>query len=61
MYFLFHPMSFREVVRVDDRDVVWNPIFESLLRLYQKLKNLGFTYFEGKVSIIDIEEKNSHD
>jgi hypothetical protein len=43
---------------VDNSDGGWNPIFESLLRLYQKLRNLGFTYSEGKVTVIDIEEED---
>lgn len=45
---------------VDNSSVVWNPVLESIFRLYQKLKDLGFTYFEGKVSIIDIEEEDSN-
>jgi len=28
----------------------------SLLRLYQKLKKLGFTYYNGNVSVIDEKE-----
>ncbi len=44
---------------VDNLDDGWNTIFQSLTRLYQKLKDLGFTYFEGQVSIIDIEEEDS--
>ena len=45
---------------VDARSVVWNTVFESIFRLYQKLIDLGFTYYDGKVSIIETEEENSN-
>jgi len=32
-------------------------LFDSLLRTYEKLKELGFTYYNGKVSVIDIKEE----
>ena len=31
-------------LNVDNKDGGWNPIFESLIRLYQKLKDVGFIY-----------------
>ena len=51
------------------KDGGWNPIFESLIRLYQKLKELGFTldneviassaYYNGKVVVIQTEEEEN--
>lgn len=38
---------------------IWNPLFESLIRIYTKLKALGFTYYNGKVEIIKPEEEES--
>jgi hypothetical protein len=38
----------------------WRQILDSLLRIYEKLKKLGFTYFEGKITIIEIEEEDSN-
>lgn len=35
-------------------------LFNSLLKLYDKLKELGFTYYNGKVSVTDAEEVESH-
>jgi len=32
-------------------------LFASLIQTYEKLKELGFTYYDGKVSVIDIEEE----
>lgn len=34
----------------------WNQIYESLLITYRKLVNLGFSYYQGKVIIIDTTE-----
>lgn len=34
----------------------WNTIFDSLIRAYNKLIELGFTYYNGKVAIIEDEE-----
>ena len=53
-------MILQDPLGADNKSVVWNPVLKSIFRLYQKLKDFGFTYFERKVSIIDIEEKNSH-
>ncbi len=38
---------------------VWNPLFESLIRVYTKLKALGFTYYNGNVAIIEPGEEES--
>lgn len=38
---------------------VWNPLFKSLIRVYTKLKALGFTYYNGKVSVIEPGEEES--
>ena len=39
---------------------VWNPFFESLIRVYTKLKDLGFTYYNGKVVVISSREEFSN-
>jgi len=31
-------------------------LFKNILEVYEKLKRLGFTYYSGKVTIIDIIE-----
>jgi len=33
-------------------------LFDSLIKTYEKLKELGFTYYNGKVSVIDISEED---
>jgi len=33
--------------------------FKSLIKTYESLKELGFTYYNGKVSVIDIEEEQN--
>jgi len=40
---------------------VGNPFFESLIRVYTKLKDLGFTYYNGKVAIISSGEEISNE
>ncbi len=37
------------------------PLFKSILEVYDKLKALGFTYYKGKVTEIEIEEENQND
>lgn len=32
-------------------------LFKNILEVYEKLKALGFTYYNGKVTIIDIIEE----
>jgi len=32
-------------------------LFDSILQTYNKLKELGFTYYRGKVTVIDMEEE----
>ena len=34
-------------------------IFDSLIQLYERLRKLGFTYYEGKIEVIDMEEENA--
>jgi len=36
-------------------------LFDSLIRTSQKLQELGFTYYNGKVAIIESGEEVSHD
>jgi len=33
----------------------WNQIYPSLLNMFEKLKKLGFTYYNGKVSVIELK------
>lgn len=35
-------------------------LFDSLIRTYEKLKELGFTYYNGKVCVIESGEEDSH-
>jgi len=35
-------------------------LFNSIFRVYKQLKELGFTYYQGKITIIDMEA-NSND
>ena len=46
-----------EIGPVDESPDQWvEPLFQSLIRLYERLKALGFTSYNGKIVIIDIEE-----
>lgn len=38
----------------------WNTIFTDILDLFEKLKALGFTYYNGRVAIIEILEEPAH-
>ena len=31
-------------------------LLESILKTYERLKELGFTYYNGKIVVIDVEE-----
>jgi len=36
-------------------------LLESILKTYTRLQELGFTYYNGKIGVIDVEElKNGH-
>jgi hypothetical protein len=35
-------------------------LFDSLIKTYEKLKELGFTYYNGKVSVIESKEEDSN-
>jgi len=39
----------------------WNTIEPSFRSTYEKLKKLGFTYYNGQVSIILPEKEGEHD
>ena len=45
------------VSRSGDR---WNQIFASLTQSYLKLTQLGFTYYNGKVAIIETSEEEAN-
>ncbi len=34
---------------VREIDASWNPVYDSTLLMYQKLKDLGFTYRDGEI------------
>ncbi len=34
---------------VREIDATWNPIYDSILLMYQKLKDLGFTYRDREI------------
>jgi len=36
----------------------WKTIFDSLILTYHKLTKLGFTYYNGKVGIIESSEED---
>jgi hypothetical protein len=38
----------------------WKQIFDSLILTYHKLTALGFTYYNGKVAIIEAGEEDSN-
>jgi hypothetical protein len=42
---------------VDPSGARWKQIFDSLIKTSQKLTKLGFTYYNGKVAIIENEEE----
>lgn len=35
-------------------------LYTSLIQTYERLKELGFTYYNGKVVVIDTEEEENH-
>jgi hypothetical protein len=37
----------------------WKQTFDSLIQTYNKLTKLGFTYYNGKVAIIENSEEDS--
>jgi hypothetical protein len=48
-----------KLVMVQHIDPSWNHIKPSLTLMYQKLVDLGFVYYGGKVQIIEPETKKS--
>jgi len=38
----------------------WKQLFDSLISTANQLTQLGFTYYNGKVAIIEIEEEESN-
>jgi len=45
------------VSRSGDR---WNQIFERLLKTYHKLTKFGFTYYKGKIAIMESSEEDAN-
>jgi hypothetical protein len=43
---------------VREIDATWNPMYTSILLMYQKLKDLGFTYRDGEIVILEPEPSN---
>jgi hypothetical protein len=46
----------RLIFKAGELAIRWNQIYLSLLNMFEKLKKLGFTYYNGKVSTIEIKE-----
>jgi hypothetical protein len=42
-------------------DSKWNPIYDSILIMYNKLLELGFIYHNGKVQIVLFNDSESDD
>jgi hypothetical protein len=38
---------------VREIDATWNPIYDSILVMYQKLRSLGFVWINGEIKIIE--------
>jgi hypothetical protein len=38
---------------VREIDATWNHIYGSILVMYQKLRDLGFIYYEGQIVIVE--------
>jgi len=36
-------------------------LFSSIFNTYEKLKELGFTYYNGKVSVIEVDNEEEND
>ena len=36
---------------VREIDATWNPTYTSILLMYQKLKDLGFEYSDGRIKV----------
>ena len=41
-------------------DLSWNQIEDSLLLMHEKLVRLGFTYYDGKIVVIEPEEEGKN-
>jgi len=39
---------------------VWHPLLEDFILVGQKLEQLGFTYYNGKVNIVELGEEQKH-
>lgn len=37
-------------------DLTWNPIYDSILLMHQKLRDLGFEYQDGKIVANEADE-----
>lgn len=53
----FQLLKDEKSLMVSSVDFRWNTIEASLLLLYDKLRDLGFTYEEGKVTYVEPEEQ----
>jgi hypothetical protein len=53
-YFL-EPFSLEnyDQTMVHEIDATWNHIYGSILVMYQKLRDLGFIYYEGQIVIVE--------
>ncbi|MFC1727123.1 hypothetical protein ACFL0Y_01245 [Patescibacteria group bacterium] len=46
-------------VFVSEPNVPWvEHLFSSIFKTYEKLKELGFTYYNGKISVIEVGKED---
>lgn len=41
-------------------DLSWNQIEGSLLLMHEKLVRLGFTYYDGEIVVVELEEEGKN-
>ena len=42
---------------VREIDATWNPIYDSILLMYQKLRDLGFVYRDGGITVSELQRQ----
>ena len=64
---VLRPLSHSQKINTTDRlacriylvrqcDLTWNPIYDSILLMHQKLRDLGFEYQDGKIVANEADE-----
>jgi len=51
-------IGYRFILVVSSSGIRWKKIFDSLILTSHKLTKLGFTYYNGKVAIIESSEED---